>query len=251
MPPLLKELVHDLASSTRDLLPVVLVIAFFQLAVIREPLPSHLPLSELLAGLVFVIVGLTLFLKGLELGLFPVGEGLAKAFVSRGSAPLLLLFGFFLGLGSTFAEPALLAVSGKAARVFSEMGLIGSEPEAIAHFQLSLRLTVALAVGCAVVLGILRIIKGWPLHLMVIGLYGLALLLMMFAPDEIIGIAFDSGGVTTSTITVPLLAALGIGLASTIKGRNPMLDGFGLIAFASVMPIIFVLSFGIAGFHHG
>lgn len=251
MPPLLKELIYDLASSTRDLLPVVLVIAFFQLVVIREPLPSHLPLSELLAGLFFVITGLALFLKGLQLGLFPVGEGLAKAFVRRGSAPLLLLFGFFLGVGSTFAEPALLAVSGKASGVFSEMGLIASEPGAIARFQLSLRLVVALAVGCAVVIGILRIIKGWPLHLMVIGLYGVALILMMFAPEEIIGIAFDSGGVTTSTITVPLLAALGIGLASTIKGRNPMLDGFGLIAFASVMPIIFVLGFGIAGLHHG
>jgi len=248
---LLKDLLKDLLSSARDLLPVVLVIAFFQLLVIREPLPSHLPLSDLLAGLAFVIVGLTLFLKGLHLGLFPVGEGLAHAFVSRGSAPLLLFFGFFLGLGSTFAEPALLAVSGKAAGVFSDLGLIANEPEAIARFQLSLRLAVALAVGVAVVIGILRIIKGWPLHLMVIGLYCIALVMMMFAPDEIIGIAFDSGGVTTSTITVPLLAALGIGLASSIKGRNPMLDGFGLIAFASVMPIIFVLGFGIAGFHHG
>tara|TARA_R100000322_G_scaffold146762_2_gene103039 strand:+ start:1310 stop:2065 length:756 start_codon:yes stop_codon:yes gene_type:complete len=248
---LLKELLRDLASSARDLLPVVLVIAFFQLVVIREPLPPHLPLSELIAGLVFVITGLTLFLKGLNLGLFPVGEGLAKAFVSRGSAPLLLIFGFFLGLGSTFAEPALLAVSGKAAGVFSDMGLISPEPEAVARFQLLLRLTVALAVGCAVVVGILRIIKGWPLHLLVIALYSVALILMAFAPDEIVGIAFDSGGVTTSTITVPLLAALGIGLASTIKGRNPMLDGFGLIAFASVMPIIFVLGFGIAGLHYG
>ncbi|MFN2360339.1 MAG: DUF1538 family protein [Marinobacter sp.] len=247
----IRNLFLGLRSSAKDLLPVVLVVAFFQLAIIRQPLPDHLDLEDLLTGLVFVIAGLALFIKGLEMGLFPMGEGLAKAFVSRGSAPLLLTFGFCLGVGSPFAEPALLAVSGKAAEAVAEAGLIAAEPTDIKRFQLSLRLVVAVAVGIAVVVGILRIIKGWPLHLLVIGLYSTALLLMVIAPPEIVGIAFDSGGVTTSTITVPLLTAVGVGLASTIKGRSPMLDGFGLIAFSSVMPIVFVLLFGIASFGYG
>lgn len=238
-------LFRDLGRSTRDLLPVVTVVLFFQFVVIRQPLPEHLNLDELLTGLMFVIVGLTLFTKGLKLGLFPLGEGLAKAFVRKGSAPLLLLFGFCLGFGSTFAEPALLAVSGQAAIVVSEAGLLTEGPDAASRFQLVLRSVVALAVGCAVVLGIFRIIFGWPLHIIVIGCYMLAMLLTLPAPPEIVGIAFDSGGVTTSTMTVPLLTALGVGLASTISGRNPMLDGFGLIAFASVIPIIFVLLFGL------
>jgi hypothetical protein len=234
-----------LRSSALDLLPVVVVVAFFQLVVIRQPLPGHLPLSNLLSGLFLVIIGLTLFISGLRMGLFPMGEGLAKAFVSRGSASLLLLFGFALGFGTTFAEPALLAISGKAAATMALAGHIEADSAAISRFQLTLRVVVACAVGTAVIVGILRILKGWSLPLMVIILYAGALLLTLVAPAEIVGIAFDSGGVTTSTITVPLLAALGVGLASTIKGRHPLTDGFGLIAFASVMPIIFVLLFGV------
>jgi hypothetical protein len=236
----------SLRSSALDLLPVVVVVTFFQLVVIRQPLPSHLPLTSLLTGLALVIIGLTLFINGLRMGLFPIGEGLAKAFVSRGSAPLLLFFGFALGFGTTFAEPALLAISGKAAATVASAGHIEDSPAVIRQFQLSLRMVVACAVGVAVILGILRILKGWSLPVMVIALYAWALLLTLIAPAEIVGIAFDSGGVTTSTITVPLLAALGVGLASTIKGRHPLTDGFGLIAFASVMPIIFVLLFGVA-----
>ncbi len=232
-------------ASALDLLPVVLVVGFFQLVVIRQPLPDSLNLWELLRGLLMVIAGLTLFVSGLKAGLFPVGEELAKAFVRKGSVVLLLAFGFFLGFGSTFAEPALLAVSAKAAEVVAEAGLLAGHEGAEPQFQLLLRAVVATSVGIAVLLGVLRIVLGWPLHLCVIVLYALALLLTIPAPEEIVGIAFDSGGVTTSTITVPLLTALGVGLASTIKGRNPMLDGFGLIAFASVMPIIFVLLFGL------
>lgn len=243
----LSSIVRQMRDSIRDLAPVVLVIGFFQLIVVRQPLPANLALLDLLLGLVAVVVGLTLFIKGLELGLFPVGEGLAHAFVSKGSVFWLLLFAFALGFGSTVAEPALIAVAARAGEVVSEGGLITSDETAQQSFAFVLRMVVALAVGTAAVVGVLRIFKGWPLHIMIISGYVLVLLLTVLAPDEIVGIAYDSGGVTTSTITVPLVTALGVGLATAIKGRNPMLDGFGLIAFASVMPIIFVLLFGIFG----
>lgn len=238
----------QLLESLRDLAPVVLVIAIFQLLVIRQPLPDTVSLLDLLLGLLSVLVGLTLFIKGLKIGLFPVGEGLAHAFVRKASVFWLLMFSFALGFGTTIAEPALTAVAAKAAGVLSTAGLIGPEPADLSRFAWSLRLVVALSVGCAVIIGVLRILKGWPLHYMIIAGYGLVMALTSLAPEEIVGIAYDSGGVTTSTITVPLVAALGVGLATAIKGRNPMLDGFGLIAFASVMPIIFVLLFGLLGF---
>ncbi|RUR27384.1 DUF1538 domain-containing protein [Vreelandella andesensis] len=242
---IITSLVYQLKDSLRDLLPVVLVMAFFQLVVVRQPLPDSLAFLDLVLGLVFVVMGLTLFIKGLELGLFPLGENLARAFVQKGSVFWLLLFAFALGFGSTVAEPALIAVAARAGEVVSESGLIASDAQA--SFAFTLRMVVAVSVGTAVVVGVLRIFKGWPLHLMIISGYIIVLLLTLLAPSELIGIAYDSGGVTTSTITVPLVTALGVGLASTIKGRNPMLDGFGLIAFASVMPIIFVLLFGIFG----
>lgn len=241
----LRILLGDLRDSLRDLMPVVLVVAFFQLVVVRQPLPDSLPATDLLTGLLLVLLGLTLFIRGLKTGLFPLGESLAHAFVRHKSAPVLLIFGFALGFGSTFAEPALLAISTKAAITLSQAGLIESTEAAIAQFRLTLRTVVAVAVGFAVLLGVVRILTGWPLHILIIGLYTLALLMAAHAPPELVGIAFDSGGVTTSTITVPLLAALGVGLASTLHGRNPLLDGFGLIAFASVMPIIFVLGYAV------
>lgn len=145
------------------------------------------------------------------------------------------------------AEPALIAVASRAAEVVAQGGLIDSSVEAQNSFAFALRMVVAVSVGAAVVLGVVRIFKGWPLHLIIIAGYVIVLLLTLLAPAEMIGIAYDSGGVTTSTITVPLVTALGVGLASSIKGRSPMLDGFGLIALASVMPIIFVLLFGIIG----
>lgn len=238
---------HQLRDSLRDLAPVVLVMGFFQLIVIRQPLPDTLALLDLFLGLVFVVVGLALFIKGLELGLFPLGENLARAFVQKGSVAWLLVFAFALGFGSTVAEPALIAVAARAGEVVSQSGLIADTPSAQTSFAFTLRMVVAASVGTAVVVGVLRIFKGWPLHLMIIAGYVIVLLLTLVAPSELVGIAYDSGGVTTSTITVPLVTALGVGLASSIKGRNPMLDGFGLIAFASVMPIIFVLLFGIFG----
>lgn len=238
-------LLRQMRDSLRDLAPVVLVIGFFQLVVIRQPLPDTVELLDLITGLLYVVIGLTLFIKGLQLGLFPVGENLAQAFARKGSVFWLMLFSFALGFGSTVAEPALIAVAAKAAEVVAEGGLILNTPETQADFAFNLRMVVAASVGTAVVVGVLRILKGWPLHLMIIGGYVLVLLLTLAAPDAIVGIAYDSGGVTTSTITVPLVTALGVGLATAIKGRNPMLDGFGLIAFASVMPIIFVLTYGL------
>lgn len=242
-------LAHQFKDSLRDLAPVVLVIAFFQLVVIRQPLPDILAIVDLALGLIFVAVGLTLFIKGLELGLFPVGENLARAFVKKGSVAWLLAFAFALGFGSTVAEPALIAIAARAAGVVAQGGLIIDTQNAQTTFAFTLRMVVAASVGLAVVVGVIRIFKGWPLHIMIITGYLTVLLLTLIAPREMIGIAYDSGGVTTSTITVPLVTALGVGLASSIKGRSPMLDGFGLIALASVMPIIFVLLFGIVGLH--
>jgi hypothetical protein len=240
----LASLLRSSLDSLRDIAPAVLVVAFFQLAVVRQPLPGELDLLDLVTGLLYVVMGLTLFIKGLQLGLFPIGESLAHAFARKGSVAWLLLFSFALGFGTTVAEPALIAIASKAAEVVAASGLIAQRPDSQADFALQLRMVVAVSVGSAVVLGVLRIIKGWSLHYMIIGGYVIVMLMTTLAPGEITGIAYDSGGVTTSTITVPLVTALGIGLASAIKGRNPMLDGFGLIAFASVMPIIFVLAFG-------
>jgi len=240
-------LLRQMRDSLRDLAPVVLVIGFFQLIVVQQPLPDSVDLFDLVTGLLFVVIGLTLFIQGLQLGLFPVGEGLAQAFARKGSVFWLLLFSFALGFGSTVAEPALIAVAAKAGEVVAEGGLIANTPDAQNAFAFNLRMVVAASVGTAVVVGVLRILKGWPLHFMIIGGYVIVLLLTLVAPNEIVGIAYDSGGVTTSTITVPLVTALGVGLATAIKGRNPMLDGFGLIAFASVMPIIFVLAYGLIG----
>ena len=231
-----------LVGALRDLAPIILVIAFFQAVVIREPFPD---VAGVLVGLVCVVLGLALFIQGLELGLFPLGEAIARAFVNKGSAAALLAFAFCLGFGTTVAEPALLAVGDKAAQVAAEAGAIANSEDARRTYALSLRLVVAGSVGVAIVVGVLRILKGWPLHHLIIGGYLLVTLMTLFAPPEIIGVAYDSGGVTTSTITVPLVTALGVGLASSIKDRNPMLDGFGLIAFASLSPMIFVLAYGI------
>lgn len=228
-------------SSLRDLMPIILVIGFFQLVVLQQPLPSWGPI---LLGLVLVVMGLTFFVFGLEMGLFPIGESMAHSFASKGSVFWLLLFAFCLGFGTTIAEPALTAVAAEAAEVAAEGGLIAQDEAKQEEYANGLRLTVALSVGIAIMVGVIRIIKGWPIHLMIISGYILVMVMTWFAPPSIVGIAYDSGGVTTSTITVPLVTALGVGLASSIKGRNPMLDGFGLIAFASLTPMIFVMGYG-------
>ncbi|CAH8192586.1 DUF1538 domain-containing protein [Vibrio aestuarianus] len=234
-------LLKAMIGSLRDLLPIVAVIVFFQLIVLQEPLPNWLPI---IVGLVLVVLGLTFFIFGLEMGLFPIGESMAQAFARKGSVAWLLTFAFFLGFGTTIAEPALTAVADEAANVAAAEGVITASVESMDDYANGLRLTVAFSVGIAIVLGVLRILKGWPIHYMIIGGYVGVVILTAFAPENIIGIAYDSGGVTTSTITVPLVTALGVGLASAIKGRNPMIDGFGLIAFASLLPMMFVMVYG-------
>ncbi|MGB5306938.1 MAG: DUF1538 domain-containing protein, partial [Gammaproteobacteria bacterium] len=156
----------------------------------------------------------------------------------------LLIFAFTLGFGTTVAEPALIAVADEAGKVAADGGVIAATQQAMDRYALGLRLTVALSVGLAIVIGVLRILRGWPIQYLIIGGYTAIVIMTAFAPRSIIGIAYDSGGVTTSTITVPLVTALGVGLASSIKGRNPMIDGFGLIAFASLTPMIFVMAYG-------
>ncbi|KAB0290306.1 DUF1538 domain-containing protein [Vibrio fortis] len=234
-------LMKAMLGSLRDLLPIVVVIAFFQLVVLQEPLPN---LFSILSGLLLVVLGLTFFIFGLEMGLFPIGESMAQAFARKGSVMWLLIFAFCLGFGTTIAEPALTAVADEAAEVAAEGGMIPNSNQEMEEYANGLRFTVALSVGLAIVLGVLRILKGWPIHFMIIGGYVGVVILTAFAPENIIGIAYDSGGVTTSTITVPLVTALGVGLASSIKGRNPMIDGFGLIAFASLLPMMFVMVYG-------
>jgi len=239
----MKALLKPLAGSIRDLLPIVLVIVFFQAVVLKQPLPD---VASILVGLVMVVLGLTLFIRGLEIGLFPVGESMAHAFAQKGNVFWLLLFAFCLGFGTTVAEPALIAVAAEAASVAAEGGVILNNEAARADYAYGLRMTVAFSVGLAIVAGVLRILRGWPIQYLIIGGYIMVILITMIAPEEIVGIAYDSGGVTTSTITVPLVTALGVGLASSIKGRNPMIDGFGLIAFASLTPMIFVMLYGLA-----
>ena len=234
-------LTKDALGSLRDLLPIVVVISVFQVFVFRE---SAAALLSMVAGALLVIAGLTFFIFGLRLALFPIGEGLAYALARKGSVFWLVVFAFVLGFGTTIAEPALIAIAAEAAEVAASADAIASSDEAKDGYALGLRLTVALAVGVAIVIGVIRILANWSLPFMIIGGYCLVVLLTSIAPPEIVGVAYDSGGVTTSTVTVPLVTALGVGLASSVKGRNSMTDGFGLIAFASLAPILFVLAYG-------
>ncbi len=227
----LKIFANDLKNSFKDLIPIILVVAFFQIVIIQK-VPNNL--TSIIIGLTIVAIGLALFIRGLELGIFPIGENLAVDFAKKGSVFWLLLFAFTMGFATTVAEPALIAIADKAASI--------SDGKIDAFF---LRMTVAISVGFAIALGSLRILLGHPIQYYIVGGYILVVMMTFFAPREIIGLAYDSGGVTTSTVTVPLVAALGIGLASSIKGRNPVIDGFGLIAFASLTPMIFVQVYGI------
>ncbi len=228
-------------GALRDLAPIVVVIAFFQIVVLRQPFPD---LLGVIFGLLCVIGGLTLFIQGLQSGLFPLGEGIAQSFGQKGSVAAVLAFAFCLGFGTTVAEPALIAVAAEAADVAAEAGAIIDNDQARGSYAFQLRMVVAVSVGVALLVGVLRILKGWPIHRLIIGGYLMVAAMTLFAPAEIVGVAYDSGGVTTSTVTVPLVTALGVGLASTIRGRNPMVDGFGLIAFASLTPMVGVLGYG-------
>lgn len=242
-----------LLDTIRDIFPIIVVILFFQLVVIRKKI-DHL--GRLVYGFFLVVIGLSIFLIGLEEGLFPLGEAMSKQltnphFLVKGDIGLLeeiektgdvypllyfwtYIFGFFIGFSTTIAEPALIAVAIKVEDVST--GAISSW---------GLRLAVAFGVAIGICLGCHRIIIGTPLHWYIIAGYLIVICQTYFAPKMIIPLAYDSGGVTTSTVTVPLVAALGIGLASNVPGRSVIVDAFGLIAFASLFPIITVLGYAI------
>lgn len=234
-------MLKHVAGSVRDLAPIILVIAFFQYFILQAPLTNAM---GLVSGAVLVLLGLTLFVYGLELALFPIGESLAFDLARKGSVFWLLTFAFLLGFGTTVAEPALTAVAKEASQVAAAAGAIEDTVAARASYVFGLRVIVALSVGVALIVGVLRILLGWSLPMMIIAGYAMVIAMTTVAPPEIVGIAYDSGGVTTSTITVPLVAALGVGMASSLRDRNPMTDGFGLIAFASLTPMIFVMAYG-------
>jgi hypothetical protein len=232
---------NNLIDSAKDLAPIVLVIAFFQIVVLQQAIPN---LEDIIVGSCFILIGLTLFMHGLKLGLFPIGEVLAFSFVKKGSIFWLIIFAFSLGFGATIAEPDLIVMANEAAKVAQIGGIITTETE-LSNYSQTLRYTVAIAVGLSVVIGVVKILKGWPIQNLIISGYLLVIMTTFFSPDFIIGIAYDAGGVTTGPITVPLLTALGVGLSSSIRARNPLIDGFGMIAIASLLPIIAVMLFGI------
>ena len=229
-------------ATMRDVFPIVTILVFFQFAILRRPLPNP---KRLLTGFAFVLLGLVLFLIGLEKALFPIGRLLAEQFTSPafvGAEPgevvawqkyyWVYLFAFAVGFSTTIAEPALIAVAIKAAELSS--GAIGSW---------GLRIAVALGVATGISLGCFRIVTGIPIHYFIIAGYVVVVVQTLFAPKIIIPLAYDSGGVTTSTVTVPLVAALGLGLAENVPGRSALIDGFGLIAFASLFPIMSVMAY--------
>ena len=206
-------------GTLKDLTPIILVVAFFQLAVLRQPFPD---LGEVLGGLVLVTLGLALFVQGLEMGLFPLGQSMADAFARKSVLAWLLTFAFALGFGTTVAEPALIAVAGEAAEAAAEAGVVAADEDAMDRYATGLRYTVALSVGIALILGVIRILKGWPIQHFIVGGYLLVVLLTPFAPKEIVGVAYDSGGVTTSTVTVPLVTALGVGIGQRDPRPHPL-----------------------------
>ncbi|NPA29799.1 MAG: DUF1538 domain-containing protein, partial [Epsilonproteobacteria bacterium] len=211
--------------------PILAVIFFFQYLIIKKPVPH---LRKISVGIVLVILGLYAFILGLEMGLFPIGETIAFQLTAMQKVWLIYLFAFLIGFSTTMAEPSLLAIAIKAKEV--------SEGH-IDDFVL--RVAVALGVAIGIALGAYRIVAGDPLHYYIIVGYGVVIAQTWFAPRYIIPIAYDSGGVTTSTVTVPLVAALGLGLAENMEGRDPLVDGFGLIAFASLFPMMTVMGYGI------
>lgn len=242
------EMIVDIAKTmmltARDLVPIILLFGFFQLVVIKQPLAN---LPRILVGSLYVLIGLTLFLVGLEDALFPLGKIMAAQltdpeFLQRAGkiADLaswktygwIYVFAAAIGFATTVAEPSLIAVAFKAAEVSG--GTIS---------QWGLRITVAIGVAFGIALGTFRIVTGTPLHLYIMVGYVLVMIQTYLAPKSLIPLAYDSGGVTTSTVTVPIVAALGLGLSAAVPGRNPAIDGFGLIAFASLFPIIAVLGY--------
>ncbi len=242
---LLISLAHGLLATLKDVIPIAVIIFGFQLLVIREPI-AHL--KKVLFGFLYVLVGLVFFLQGLEQALFPLGKLMAAqltdpSFIYAGLTAIpdvvrwqdymwVYIFAAAIGFSTTIAEPSLLAVAIKAEEVSG--GTIS---------VWGLRIAVAIGVSVGIALGTFRIITGTPLHYFIMVGYVIVIIQTFYAPKLIIALAYDSGGVTTSTVTVPLVAALGLGLASTVPGRSPLLDGFGLIAFASLFPIMSVMAY--------
>ena len=245
MSDLIAHITDTIAATVRDVLPIAVIVIGFQLAVLRRAVPN---LRRVVIGFIYVLVGLSLFLVGLETTLFPLGRLMAAqltdpVFVTAGGSGhadivdwidyrWVYIFAFAIGFSTTIAEPSLLAVAIKASEISG--GAIGIW---------GLRVAVALGVAIGIALGTYRIVSGQPIHYFIIAGYILVIVQTWFAPRQIIPLAYDSGGVTTSTVTVPLVAALGLGLAETVPGRNPLIDGFGLIAFASLFPIMSVLAY--------
>jgi len=233
-----------LLVTLRDVLPILILIVGFQLLVLRQPIPR---LSRVVVGVVYVIVGLALFLVGLDMALFPLGQTMAAQLSDpqfltgiENAAPVsswqsyywIYIFAALIGFATTIAEPSLMAVAIKAHEVSA--GTID---------KLGLRIAVAIGVAVGIALGTFRIVHGSPLYLYILAGYVIVIVQTIFAPKKIIALAYDSGGVTTSTVTVPIVAALGLGLSEAVPGRDPALDGFGLIAFASLFPIISVMAY--------
>ncbi len=227
----MKNFLYLFYKSFLDVVPLVGVILFFQLAVIQESFANPYKLA---LGTFLLVFGLFLFMLGLDTGLFPLGESMAFSFAAKGNIWLLLIFAASVGYSTTIAEPVLIAIAQKA-----EIMTDGK----ITAF--ALRNIVAMGVAVGIIVGVMRILLNHPIHYYFMGGYITVMSITMFAPKEIIGIAYDAGGITTSTVTVPLVTALGIGLANSIGGRNPLIDGFGLIAFASLTPIITVMAYGL------
>ena len=228
-----------LLTTLRDVLPIVLVVVVFQFFVLRRGLANP---ARVLNGFAFVVLGIALFLIGLEAAIFPLGRGMAEQLIAQAAATAasggwlmygwIYLFAFAIGFSTTMAEPSLIAVAIKAGEISG--GSVGVR---------GLRIAVALGVAIGISLGVYRIIYGLPIHWFIIAGYILVVIQTTLAPRKMVPLAYDSGGVTTSTVTVPLVAALGLGLAEAVPGRNPLIDGFGLIAFASLFPIISVLAY--------
>ena len=241
---LLFEFLTTLKNTVVDVLPILSIILGFQLLVIRKPIPH---IKQVGFGFVYVLIGLALFLLGLEKALFPLGKMMAEQltapeFIHAGQQVLtsihwsdykwVYVFAAAIGFSTTIAEPSLIAVAIKAEEVSG--GAINAN---------SLRIAVAIGVAVGIALGSYRIVVGHPIHYYIIAGYVVVVIQTFYCPKLIVPLAYDSGGVTTSTVTVPLVAALGLGLASTIPGRSPLIDGFGLIAFASLFPIIAVMAY--------
>lgn len=233
---------RNILGHMRDVAPLVVVIAFFQGVVLRRPLPD---LWDVLLGLVLLVIGLGLFMRGLEIALFPAGESIGHALVRLGSGTWLLVFSFLVGTGTVMAEPALIAVADRVAAAAAEAELLADTTSAKGWYALGFRFSVALGVGSALALGVLRTVKGWPLHRLLGGCVIALALTLPLASTEFAAVALDAGGVALSTITVPLVTALGIGLASSISGRSTLTDGFGLVALTAMIPAMFVLVYAV------